>query len=154
MRFAKVVLGLPVDGPFDYLVPEGMLPLALPGSRVKVSFGRLKKCGYIVGLSSASKVRNIKPLLEVIDERPLLTPELLEFTRLVARHCCSSWGEVIETALPPPFRLGKKLDPRELPDSRELNKATAHPGVTLFHSFQRRRRWEFYLNALKETVSA
>jgi len=154
MRFAKVVLGLPVDGPFDYLVPEEMLPLALPGSRVKVSFGRLKKCGYIVGLSSASKVRNIKPLLEVIDERPLLTPELLEFTRLVARHCCSSWGEVIETALPPPLRLGKKLDPQELPDSRELNKATAHPGVTLFHSFQRRRRWEFYLNALKETVSA
>jgi len=154
MRFAKVVLGLPVEGPFDYLIPEALLPLALPGSRVKVSFGRLKKCGYIVGLSSASKVRNVKPLLEVIDGRPLLTPELLEFTRLVARRSCSSWGEVIETALPPPLRLGKKVDPQELPEFRGQDGKAVHPEVTLFHSFQRRLRWEFYLNALKETVSA
>lgn len=155
MPFAKVVLGLPVEGPFDYLVPEELVPCALPGARVKVSFGRLKKCGYIVDVSSASRVRNVKPLLEVIDENPLLTPELLELTRRVARRFCSPWGEVIETALPSPLRLGKKVKPGDIPASLKPDeKASYAAGVTLFHSFQRRLRWEFYLKALKETVSA
>ena len=151
MPFAKVVLGLPVEGPFDYLIPEKLALIAVPGSRVKVSFGRLKKCAYITEVVSTSRVRNVKPLLEVLDKYPLLTPELLDFTGRVARDYCSSWGEVIETALPAPLRLGRKIK-WDKPEAYSGLKGAG--GITLLHSFQRRRRWDFYLKALRDTLAA
>jgi len=157
MPFAKVVLGLPVEGPFDYLIPEKLALIAVPGSRVKVSFGRLKKCAYITEVTSTSRVRKVKPLSEVLDEYPLLTPELLDFTGRVARSYCSSWGEVIETALPEPLRIGRKIK-WDMPDAKVVKTVSAAGslpgGVTLFHSFQRRRRWDFYLKAVSDTLDA
>jgi primosomal protein N' len=48
---AQVVFGLPVEGPFDYLIPEDLVGRVAPGQRVAVRFAGKKRCGVIVGLS-------------------------------------------------------------------------------------------------------
>ena len=47
---AQVVFDLPLDGPFDYLIPEHLASRAAVGSRVKVSFGAGTQIGFVVGL--------------------------------------------------------------------------------------------------------
>jgi primosomal protein N' (replication factor Y) len=44
-------------------------------------------------------------LLEVLDDTPLLTPELLRLTRWVAEYYMCSWGQVLKAAVPEGFRV-------------------------------------------------
>ena len=110
MLYAKIVVGLPVSGPFDYLVPESLAKIIKSGSRVWVSFGTRRIVGYVVALAKKSQVKNLKPILELIDKYPLLDKKLILLTRKLADYYCCSWGEAIETALPEGLRKGKKID--------------------------------------------
>ena len=51
MLYARVVLGLPVEGPFDYIVPQELHKSIACGCRVKVEFGHKKMIGYVTGLT-------------------------------------------------------------------------------------------------------
>ncbi len=108
--YAKVVVGLAVSGPFDYLVPPALAKAVKPGARVWVNFGTRRIVGYVVALSRNSSVKNLKPVLELIDSQPILDKELIGLTAKLADYYCCSWGEVIETALPEALRKGKKID--------------------------------------------
>ncbi|MBM3249773.1 MAG: primosomal protein N' [Candidatus Omnitrophica bacterium] len=109
MLYAKVVLGLAVEGPFDYIVPEESQDLIDPGFRVEVDFCRRRKTGYVVGLSSKSRVRNLKKITRLLDDNPVLDARLLELTHQVSRYYCCSWGEAIETALPAALRKFRQV---------------------------------------------
>ena len=110
MLYAKVAVGLPVSGPFDYIVPDSLAGKIAVGSRVWVSFGTRRIVGYLVGLSKKSEIKNLKPILELIDEYPILTKNLLLLTKELAEYYYCSWGEAIETAIPEGLRKGKKID--------------------------------------------
>ena len=60
MLYAKVVLGLPVDGPFDYLVPVDLENKISAGTRVWVNFRNKKEVAYVVELSNKTKIKKIK----------------------------------------------------------------------------------------------
>jgi primosomal protein N' (replication factor Y) len=107
MLYAKVVVGLPLEGPFDYLVPQAWQNAIKPGCRVRVSFGPRKLIGYVVGLSRKSLIEKVKPITGLIDINPILSKELLSLTFELAGYYCCSWGEAIEAALPEPLRKGK-----------------------------------------------
>lgn len=100
MLYAKIVLGLPVEGPFDYIVPQDWRQKIKPGVRVWVNFSHQKKLGYVVKLTQRTNIRNIKKIIEVIDEKPILDKDLLKLTRDISDYYCCSWGEAIETGLP------------------------------------------------------
>ena len=106
MRYAKVVLGLPVDEIFDYLVPEQFSKDCSMGCRVGVSFGKRNLIGYVVGLSLKTKINKIKPISRLIDLKPILNGRFLELTKAVSDYYCSSWGQAIESALPVGVRKG------------------------------------------------
>lgn len=84
-----------------------MRPLAQPGSRIVVPFGRKFVTGYIVALredlrdGTSLQESDIKDANELLDVVPLVTPELLELTRWVSEYYLAPWGEVIKAALPP-----------------------------------------------------
>ena len=48
-KIAKVVVGLPVDGPFDYKVGQDISDRVTVGQRVRVSFNRRNRVGFVVG---------------------------------------------------------------------------------------------------------
>ncbi len=107
MLYANVVLGLPIDGPFDYLVPLGLEAKVSIGTRVWVNFRNKKEVAYVVELNNKTKIKKIKELISVIDTYPILDEPLLLLTKKLAQYYCCSWGEAIEAALPDELRKGK-----------------------------------------------
>ena len=97
---AHVVPLTPVDGVYTYRVPDELAPEAAVGARVLVSFGRRALTGVIVRRETGEADRALKPLLDVLDARPSLTPELLDLTRWLADYTLSTWGETLKAALP------------------------------------------------------
>ncbi|MDR6227229.1 primosomal protein N' [Desmospora profundinema] len=73
-----------VDRPFDYEVPEELHPLVQVGSRVRVPFGPRKLMGYVVAFPTTASTSRLKPILDVMDLEPPLTPELVRLARWVA----------------------------------------------------------------------
>ena len=108
MLYAKVVLGIPVEGPFDYIVPEDIASLIKAGARVVVSFGSRKAVGYVVGLSGKTSINKLKTILKLIDQTPLLNRGMLLLTKELSQYYCCSWGQAIETALPEGLRKGRQ----------------------------------------------
>jgi len=107
--YAEVVLGLPVDGPFDYIVPADLENKISLGARVWVNFRNKKKVAYVVGLSNKTKIKKIKEISVVIDRAAVLDESMLLLTKRLAEYYCCSWGEVIEAALSDELRKGKEI---------------------------------------------
>jgi len=109
MLYARVVVGLAISGPFDYIVPKELQKNIRPGARVWVQFGPKKMLGYVVELAAKTKIKNLKAITELIDETPVLDKSMLTLTRKLSEYYCCCWGEAIETALPEALRRGKKI---------------------------------------------
>lgn len=152
MLYARIVFGLPVEGPFDYIVPVAFHKKIKIGSRVWVSFGRRRLLGYTVGLASKTHIKNIKPILEVVDDVALLDTKMLLLTKKLSEYYCCSWGEAIETALPEKLRKGRKVT-LHLKDTSQARQ-TGRPEVILLHDLDLGARWGFYFNFIRETLGS
>mgnify|MGYP001053339603 CR=1 FL=1 len=95
-----VAVALPVHGSFTYRVPAGLGAAVEIGMRVLVPFGRRRATGYLLGPAPAAERREIKPLLGLLDERPIFPPQLIPLFRWAADYYLHPLGEVIQTALP------------------------------------------------------
>ena len=104
----QVALPVPMRKIFDYSLPAS-LSAPDPGCRVKVNFGNRKMIGMVTGLSECSGLaeEKIKPVIEIIDTRPLLTKDHLEFLTWVADYYLHPLGDVLFSALPKKLRTGK-----------------------------------------------
>lgn len=109
MRYAKVVVGIPVEGPFDYFVPEHLEKKIKKGVRIKIDFANRNLIGYVVGFSLVSKFKKIKPVLKVLDDEPIVNDIFLKLTRRISEYYGCSWGEAIEVCLPDRLRKGALL---------------------------------------------
>jgi len=107
-QYARVAVGLPIDQLFDYLIPDPLTDAVKVGMRVLVPFRNREKIGYVVGLAETTTVDQIKPIIAPLGDEPLLRGEMLELTSWIAHYYFSSWGEVIESALPKEVVEGRK----------------------------------------------
>ena len=100
--YAEVVVQRPVRTAFTYEVPAALEARVRPGMRVAVPFGSKREVAVVVGLASEppAAARRMRPLLEVLDEEPLLDARLLELTRWMAERYACSWGEALHAVLP------------------------------------------------------
>jgi len=147
---AQVVVELPLETPLDYRIPHDLRPSCCVGQRVLVPLGNRQVLGYIVGLEHTSTVADLKALVEVLDETPLLTPSLLQLTRWVAEYYLCPWGQVLKAAVPEGFRVqieavyaltAKAQDnPQVWPQGRagEVLQCLAHHGTQRQHELERR----------------
>lgn len=94
--FAKVLLTLPFNEPFDYKIEE-MVKL---GSIVKVSFGKDTLVGVVWGISDTSKLDNkkIKKITEVLPYEPI-SDNLRKFVEFVANYNMAYLGLVLKMVL-------------------------------------------------------
>ena len=98
---ARVVLPLPLDKAFDYLVPEAFTQDSLVGCRAVVPFGRRILTGVIVDtLEEQEPNAKLKSIHDILDTTPSITPELLKLTRWISEYYMCSWGEAIRASLP------------------------------------------------------
>jgi len=151
MLYAKVVLGLAVEGPFDYIVPPELSQKIRIGARVRVSFRTQRLIGYVVGLARETRIKHLKSISELLDEYPVLDKNLLLLTRKISEYYCCSWGEAIETALPEPLRKGKRIPGIEV---RNLAKRDDKSEAALVHDLDGQARWEIYFEEINKTIES
>ena len=86
---------------YDYLVPEALSELVVPGVFVKVPFGRTEVMGYVQSRNASQlDPKSLKLINKLISPIPLLTDELIEIIDLTcARYACKPW-DVIRSAIP------------------------------------------------------
>lgn len=150
-RIAQVVVGLPLEGPFDYFIPEELAGKVSVGGRVLISFGPRRVVGYVVGLKAKSNFPKLKSLMAVIDQAPVLSIRLLQLAREAAGHYGCSWGEAIEASLPAFLRRPKPVGFSLPVQTQPAEQASQE--VILVHDPGQKERWPFLLERIGKTRS-
>ena len=105
-QFVEAVLPVPIRRAFTYKVPEDLRGTIRIGARLRLPFGKRDLVGYAVNLidelppEADIDEAKLKNVIEVLDEQPLITPEILDLTRWTADYYASFWGEMLKAALP------------------------------------------------------
>lgn len=108
--FVEVAIGLPIRKIFTYAVPERMKEKISPGARVLVPFRSQKMIGYTVGFCKEPKLKNIKSIIDLIDEEPIFEKDLLALSKWICEYYFCSFGQALEAAIPSYLKKGKSLD--------------------------------------------
>src|SRR5437667_2614614 len=102
--FAEVAVPVHVRQTFTYRLPGDMAARASVGSRVLAPFGKKFLTAFIVdlheNLHSDVDESDIKDIEELLDESPIITPEIMELTRWISDYYFAPWGECLRAALP------------------------------------------------------
>ena len=150
-KIAQVVVGLPVEGPFDYSVSPGLAGKVAVGQRVRVLFNRRQRLGIIIGFKAKSPFKRLNPILSCLDTPVVLDEKTLAFTKDLSEYYACSWGEAIETWLPPALRTIRPLGWTP-PD------AGAAPGSSystiLLHDKSPDKRWPIILEMMRKISDA
>jgi len=98
--FADIVFSTAVRQPFTYRVPVEFQAQVEPGKRVWVPLQKHKAIGMIVNLHDKEPDFNTRPVQQVLDDKPVLSEEMLRLTQWMYRFYYCGWGETIQAALP------------------------------------------------------
>ncbi|RYF89422.1 MAG: primosomal protein N', partial [Chitinophagaceae bacterium] len=92
-----------------YAVPSHLLQGAQPGCRVEVMLGKNKKyAGVIKAVSEVEPAYTTKPIINILDDAPLLYPQQLKFWQWMSTYYMCTEGEVMAAALPANFKLSSE----------------------------------------------
>ncbi|MBU2063076.1 MAG: primosomal protein N' [Candidatus Omnitrophica bacterium] len=179
-KYVQVVVNLPLKSEFDYFVPRSLHSKVDLGKRVWVPFRNRTIVGYIVGITEKSRIKKIKEIKSVIDDTPIISPEILELTRWISEYYFCSRGEAIEAALASPFKKGKtqvrvraggspypvlenlsgktKDNILTAHQDKALNEISEHLnreefGVFLLHGITASGKTEVYFGAIEQTLA-
>lgn len=106
MRFADVILPLALNQTFTYLIPEDWRDGLSQGHRVLVQFGQRKiYAGIVWRIHDDAPSYDVKPILDIEDELPIVTPTQLQYWQWLSDYYMCSMGEVLNAALPAAFKM-------------------------------------------------
>jgi primosomal protein N' (replication factor Y) len=133
--FAEVIVPVPVAGMFRYRIPGEWAQLVQAGMRVVVNFGRNRVVTGVVHHvhQQPPGKANVKYLLDVLDDEPLVPPQQLKLWEWIANYYLCHIGEAMNGALPsglkinsqsrlqinPEFELQQQHKPLELSDEEQ-----------------------------------
>ena len=99
-EYIEVAVAVPVFQTFTYSAPENIASLVSAGKRVLIPFGRRRITGYVLGPSRGVDQKEVKSVLDVLDDQPLFPPAMVPFFRWISDYYKYPLGEVIKNALP------------------------------------------------------
>ena len=108
MRYVEVILPLPLEGTFTYVVPDALLDKVVPCVRLLVPFGKTKTYIGICDTYPSDHPNNnddndgikYKAILAILDDGPVLLPQQLQLWHWIANYYMSPIGDVYKAALP------------------------------------------------------
>jgi primosomal protein N' (replication factor Y) len=106
--WAEVILPLALPVTYTYGIPARLLSRAIPGCRAEVELRNKKYAGIIKKVSSATPLYQTKPVLNVLDDEPVLYPQQLQLWNWMSHYYTCSEGEVMAAALPTHFKLSSE----------------------------------------------
>jgi primosomal protein N' (replication factor Y) (superfamily II helicase) len=159
LQVVRVALDMPLRRVFDYLPPNTLGPPERhwgvePGVRVRVPFGRQRLVGVVVELAGSSDLpeERLKPILEVLDARPILDTAALGLLRWAAEYYHHPIGEVISAALPKALRLGASSSSAEERWSATVQGREAHQQGEPKRAPKQRKLLEFLVDHAGSTA--
>ena len=100
MRLVSVAVPVPAVDALTYRVPDPM-PVPVPGARVLVPLGTRVLTGVVLDGHATPPDAEPKDIVDVLDDRPLLPPDVLTLVRWVADYYACGAGEALSAAMPP-----------------------------------------------------
>lgn len=122
MAYANIVLPVPLDAQFSYIVPDALADKVQVGMRVVVPFGKTKTYVGIISLYPAPKPANsvdekgkkitFKEILSIFEPTPILVPEQLKLWQWMSNYYMTPIGDVYKAAFPSGLKTEDKYKPR------------------------------------------
>lgn len=108
--YAEVVIPLALPKNYTWSIPFEMNERVKPGMRVEVVLGKQKKyAGIIKSLSEVGPTAfKPKPILNVLDDAPLVYVQQLRLWQWIASYYMCSEGEVMQAAIPANLKLSSE----------------------------------------------
>lgn len=104
--FAEIIIPLYLPQNYTWSVPDEWADVVQPGIRVEVALRNKKYTGIVKRLfHEPPKGFEPKPVLNIIDEEPLIFAEQLKIWQWIADYYMCTEGEVMQAALPANFKL-------------------------------------------------
>ncbi len=128
-QFVRVIVDRSIRRELDYAVPEPLRDRVAIGSRVRVPFRERSLLATVVATLAESPAKGIKPIEQLLGEKPVVSPRLIELARWMATYYCCPIETVMRSLLPQVIRKAeigwkKQLFVRltKLPAIEELEK--------------------------------
>ncbi len=122
MRYANIILPVPLDAQFSYIVPTSLIDKVQVGMRVLVPFGKTKTYVGIVSQYPAPVPINtvdekgkkivFKEILSIFELTPILLPNQLKLWQWISSYYMASIGDVYKAAFPLGLKAEDKYKPR------------------------------------------
>ena len=103
VRYAEVVLPLPVVRPYTYRIPDDLAARAAPGARVVVPLQRRRVVALVTAVDVPPPPVAASQILDAPDAEPALSPALLELGRWISRYYGTPLGLALRAILPGPL---------------------------------------------------
>ncbi len=104
MSFARVIIDRSIRRELDYKVPEALVEKVQVGSRVRVPFRDKSLLATVVAILDQSSAEGIRSIEELLGEKPVLSPNLIELGRWISNYYCCPIETVMRSLLPQVIR--------------------------------------------------
>ena len=89
--YVELIFPLPFRKAFTYSIPNELIPLAKFGKRAVAPFGKRTLTGFIINVSKTASIKEeIKPIKDIIDEKPIIDRKKLKFYEWLSDYYLSS----------------------------------------------------------------
>jgi primosomal protein N' (replication factor Y) len=113
-----------LDRPFDYLVPDSLDEVAVPGARLRLRFAGKQVDGFLVERVAESEFGGrLEFIGKVVSPEPVLTPEIAALARAVADRYAGMMTDVLRLAIPPrhaKVEAEPPAEPAAIPDAPDV----------------------------------
>lgn len=119
--FAKVILDKAPVKPLDYGIPDEFADKLKAGMRVSVPVKSQVRKGLVLSIATTCDFPTVQPIKEVLSDNDVLTEDLFELSRFMARYYCTSLSKATSASLPSSVRK----------DTKELSKTFIKKKISL-----------------------
>lgn len=99
--FARLAVNIPaISGIFDYSIPAELTTQVQPGCLVVAPFGNQTVQGVILELTDTSSVQNPKPIIDLLDPAPVLTPPQIALAKQLADSTLNPLAAIVGMMIP------------------------------------------------------
>lgn len=152
-----------VDKTFTYKIPKKLEPKIKVGIRVIIPFGKQKLEGFVLKIEEEKQYDyELKNILEVVDEYPILTDEMLELGKVISNKTLCTLVNAYQTMLPTSLKakignhLNKKyetiIEINELKDIKYTEKQLGLLELIKSKKITKKEAKEYSLSAYKKLL--
>jgi len=100
-KYAEIViLEYNLNKTFHYCISQDLRDQISIGTRVLIPFRGKVTIGCVVGFLQESAIKNLRNISQIVDKKPLLTPDIVKLTQWISNYYICSWGKTLNYVIP------------------------------------------------------